>query len=376
MSKYTISCGTFNFRNPEERGLYLLEFDDSNQTVSDLGYYCRQLNAGQQCFDSSRNLLYVCDEVDGPVGFKAGGGRVCCFRYDAVNKQLIEVNSISALMTKTCYVSMSKTGRYLIAANHTGSSAVTKVLRNPDGSYSSSVIYEDGGIILIRLNDDGSLDKVVDCVLYPEKLIDGTVRHTHCHSINPDPGMTIFYACDKGLDMIYSYQIDEEQGRIIRKAEKTMENLTAPRYTCFHPRLPVMYENNETSNILFTFSYDSRNGELDVLQRNELITNLHDRMQPSDLAITPDGKHLYAATRSVNRLVIFDVDQEGLLFKREELDTGESSIRGIRITPDGRYLMSCSPSDGLLGIYAIKEDGSLSTIKEHPVANIGNAIIL
>ena len=352
MTRYLLTLGTQNFRDPGNGGIHTCIFDDADSSFSFIAHADPQVMAGQQYYDSARSILYICDEVDGHYGRKAGGGRLYAYRLDAASGQLTLINWISTLMTKTCYVWPTASGKYLMVANHTGSTAATKIIRNDDGSIGNALIYEDGGLVLVRLNDDGSLDRVVDYVTYPEQLKNGKIEHTHCHSVMADPSGRIFYSCDKGLDMIYSYQVDEENGRIIRKAETVMDYKTAPRYMCFHPFMDVMYQNNETSNYVFAFRYDRNTGALQEICRNTLIDEPYEKMMPSDIVITHNGKYVYVGTRNTSRIVCFATDENsGALSKIQTVDTFESNTRGLGISPDDRYLFAASPGDGHLTVY-------------------------
>ena len=176
--------------------------------------------------------------------------------------------------------------------------------------------------------------------------------------------------------MIYSYKVDEENGRFIRKAETVMKANTAPRYTCFHPSLNVMYENNETSNELFAFRYDKETGILTEIDKQNIVNEPYEKMMPSDLCITPDGKYLYAAARDLNRIAAFSVNPDGTLKKITVFDTSEGIVRGMRLSHDGRFLFTCTPNDGKLNIYRVHENGYLSYLKFFPVEHIGNVTVI
>ena len=374
--KHLISVGTFNFRDPLNGGIRLAEFDDEDFSFTLLDRYQTDVNAGQQYFDSARSILYVCDECDGHAGENAGGGRVYAFRIHMDQKKAELLNWTSALMGKTCYLWPTASGNYLMAANHTGRNVINKVAHNSDGDLINTIVYEDGGVTLIRLNPDGSLDKAVDCLIYPVKPYDGILRQPHCHSVKSSPDGNMFVTCDKGLDRIYTYRIDEELGRIIPLSETVMDPLTAPRYTCFHPALPVFYENNETSNHLYAFRYQSTTGQLTRISDMLLLEEPFEKMMPSDLVITPDGSTVIVGIRNTNRLVVFHTDPvTGELIRSSITDTGSDSCRGLAVTNDGKCLLMASPSPGKVIAYSINPDGTLVRRSEAELANADNITI-
>ena len=312
MSIYQVAIGTFDFKG--SHGVLTGVFDSNDLSLTIDGTYNEEVNGGQLYYDQKRKVLYVCDETNGHI-VKGGGGRI--YAYRAKEGKLVLLNYIDTLLTKTCYCHLNHDGSYLMYANHTDRQIATKVRKKENGEFESVLISDDGGVGLISINEDGSLNKICDMVLYQGFVKDGKYRQPHCHSINSPDGK-IFYTCDKGLDKIYSYKIDEEKGKIIQLAVKDMKEFTAPRYTAFHPRLPVMYENNETSNELFAFVYDKESGNLTEIDRQLLLTDPGIHM-PSDLQVDHKGKYLFACTRNVNKLVSFAINEDGTLRKRRNM---------------------------------------------------------
>ena len=366
MSERILAVGQTNFRDTE-KGITVLKFDSETCTFAFLQRYDREVEAGQQYYDRKRKVLYICDETNGHYLSNAGGGRIYAYKVDEESGELTKMNHLDCLMTKTSYCWLSRSGDYLLYSCHVGAAAVSKAVRGDDGSFRSSVVFEDGGIGVMKLHKDGSLDRITDIVTFdpvfrPEKLC-----MPHCHSIKASPDGSIFYSCDKGLDKIYSFSLDEESGRLIRKAEKQMPLFTAPRYLAFHPALDVLYENNETSNTLYAFHYDRNSGELKELCRKEQTDA---ESMPSDLVIDEKGKYLYGGLRKVNQIVVFQIHEDGSFTKIQNIDNIDSP-RGLCIVD--HYLMSANPSSGLIRVFDIQADGTLKDINvSYGVLNPGN----
>ena len=356
--KFYAVVGTWMFK-PVEKGVCVFSYDPETAEMELLKRYDPEVAAGQQYYDPKRGVLYIADECDGHPGETAGGGFVRAYKLNPENGELTFLNERRVLMTKTSYFWLDKSGDYAMASCHTGRAGVTKVVRNPDNTFSSCVVYEDVGVVLMRINKDGSLGEVCDVALYPGLTTLPNQVHSHPHSIMADPSGEIFYSCDKGLDMIYSYKIDRERGRIIRKAEKSMDFATAPRYLAFHPTLPVMFENNETSNFVFSFKYCTESGELKEICRVPLLDDA-ERVSPSDLRVSADGKFLYAAVRGVDKIVVYAVDPETGALSRIQIADCPGGPRGINLSPDGRFLLAANNGANEIRTFVVKEDGTLS----------------
>jgi 6-phosphogluconolactonase len=81
--------------------------------------------------------------------------------------------------------------------------------------------------------------------------------------------------------------------------------------------------------------------------------------EPADLVIHPCGKWLYVSTRFKNSISVLDVDETGALALREVVDCGGANPRGLAVSPDGRYLFAANMDSGTVTSFAIESDGGL-----------------
>lgn len=365
--------GTWNFRDPN-KGIAVFRYDRQTGNMEPLEHIDHWVSAGQQCFDHKRNVLYLVDECDGKPDTRGGGGFARAYHVDPETGKLTFLNEIGVLMTKPAYICLNSTGEYALVACHTGGNPITKVARDGAGNWFSTVMYEDAGIVLLHLNSDGSFDRVSDVVLHDGWACNAKVAHAHLHSIVASPDGELFYACDKGLDRVYAYKIHHASGKLLRMTEQAMPPLTAPRYSVFHPTLPVLYENNETSPEVYAFRYDPKSGALEIINAVNTYAP-EENGSPSDLQIHPSGKYLYAAVRKLNKLVVLRTDdQTGAVTIIQEVDN-PGAPRGMAVSPDGRFLLVANNDTACVCRYAIAEDGRLTlqegTVSVPNAANIG-----
>ncbi len=368
--------GTFGFRETV-KGFYVCDYDAQTGALSNPRHYDPDVSAGQQYYDPKRSVLYIVDECDGKPGTKGGGGFVRAYKFDRATGELTFMNERCALMTKPSYFWLNPTGDYALVSCHTGSQAVTKVVRLPDDSLTSVLIFEDTGVVLMRVNGDGSLGPVCDAVIYASHTPVADNYHAHNHSVVGSPDGGIVYACDKGLDNIHSYKIDRERGKIINMMDHQMELGTSPRYSVFHPTLPVWYENNERSNVVFAFNYDSATGALREINRVPLCADGYEKPSPSDIVITPDGRYVYANVRNADIIVGYAADKKtGALTRLFDVPSG-AGPRGLCVSPDGRFLLAADTGDRCVKTFAIGRDGALAdTGLVFPAGPAGNVQII
>jgi 6-phosphogluconolactonase (cycloisomerase 2 family) len=128
--------------------------------------------------------------------------------------------------------------------------------------------------------------------------------------------------------------------------------------------------------------YQTSNGHLTPLPGSPFSSTVAvaDGQNPAieQMAITPDGKLLYASNPSDSRgILIFDRDSTtGALAFRTGLETG-SSFSPIAVTPSGRFLLAVGDifvGAGQPGLFefAIAANGDLTAVSGSPFATPGN----
>ncbi|MGV9674106.1 lactonase family protein [Nocardia sp. NPDC003482] len=86
----------------------------------------------------------------------------------------------------------------------------------------------------------------------------------------------------------------------------------------------------------------------------------------SSAVVSPDGRHLYAASYLLDQIVLFDVDSEGRVSgERQRIGTGSGPIYPT-ITPDGRHLYIANERGTSLSGYVIAADGTLAELPASP----------
>lgn len=201
---------------------------------------------------------------------------------------------------------------------------------------------------------------------------------TQIHSIYAAPGKDFFLINDCGGDALKTYII--ENGKLKETSRIDIDAGYNPRYSAFHPTLPLVYGNNERVPELFTYSYDD-NGKLELIARTSLLvgdeppTN-NGIIPASDMTIHPSGKFIYTALRKVNRLVVIAVDEKGATKLIQSTDCGGDGTRGLKVDPEGKLLYISNHDSGNVAIFEIAEDGTVKdTGRSMEIENASNATI-
>ncbi len=371
MKKQYVVVGKWGFRSEVKMGAAVFLCNEKDGSLTLCGEYDSEIAVGYQHYDPKRQVLYVVDERN-PVGKNGGGGQVVSYHFDAGTGEMQLLNRVSSLMSKPCYVTMDPGGEYVLVSCHGEMAFVNKLAFNGDKEPVNSVVYEDVGVVVFPVQEDGSLKPACDAYLQqgPSKSSRMVVGHPHCIVGSPDG--EIYYCCDKGLDRIFSYKLDRQEGKLEPMASRKMPDDSAPRYGVFHPTLPVWYENNEMTPELSAYRYDSASGNLELI--GEITMYEKEGVPPvpkqgrytgplaNDLILHPNGKYLYASVsgKGWERIVKADIDPEtGALTKTQTLSVNCGAPRGMGISPDGKYMLVACNDTGTVNTFLIGEDGNL-----------------
>jgi 6-phosphogluconolactonase len=166
------------------------------------------------------------------------------------------------------------------------------------------------------------------------------------------------------MDKIYSYKIDREAGKLIRKCEHFVEKGAGPRYSVFHPAFPIVYCNNEGLPVVHSYRYDVSTGMLEKRCRVSILADKTEKElcvkpQPSDIVIHPEAKNLYIAIRGINLIAGFRIEKDGDITLIQNINCGGDSPRGLCISPDSSFLFSLNNKSEDISVFSIGEDGIL-----------------
>ena len=144
-----------------ELGLSTYIYNEADGKMEPVGTFAKDFRLGAQSFDASRNILYAVDEFWSLKGRTGGGGRIGAFDFDPETGSLTLKNTKQTFATNPSYITLDKTGKYLIVSHHCTDRFVTRVVETVSG-YAGVVEYDRCVLQLWEVLEDGSIGELLD----------------------------------------------------------------------------------------------------------------------------------------------------------------------------------------------------------------------
>jgi len=273
---------------------------------------------------------------------------VSAYAIDRKNGKLQLLNSVPSGGTSTCYLSVDKTGKFVLTAS-----------------------YGSGSISILRVKKDGSLGEQAAFVQHIGHSGNQTQAHPSANDVSPDNRFAA--VPDLGLDKVLIYHLDPNTGALspLEPAFVKLPPGSGPRHFVFDAAGKYAYLMNELTDVVAVYAWDSTQGTLTSLQN--VSTELPDYVgtnHTAEIAISPNGKFLYQSNRRLGKddvrgpdtIGVFAIDAaRGILTPVEHTRTEGIMPRSFAIDPTGKYLLAANEVTNNIVVFKIDETtGKLS----------------
>ncbi len=312
----TLYVGTYTNSGKSE-GIYVYRMDTSSGELTRI-HSVQAVNPSYLALDRSTRHLYAVNEVDQFEGKSSGA--VSAFRIDPRTGDPTFLNQEPSLGADPCYVSLDRTGKFLLVANYTG-----------------------GNVSVFPIRSDGSLGAATDHVQHEGSSVHKNQKGPHAHCFMLDPTNRFALAADLGIDKVLVYRFDSMHGKL-RPARELWASLkpgAGPRHLTFHPRGRFLFAINELDSTISVFSYDGRRGSLREVQTiSTLPADFSGNNSCADVHVSPSGRFLYGSNRGHDSIVVFWIDQAtGRLKQVEHVSTQGKTPRNFTLDPSDTFLL-------------------------------------
>ena len=312
------------------KGIYYYRFDSKTGQLKPLGLAAETSNPSFLVLDAKRRLLYAANETDSYKDEATGSVSAFAIHEDG---KLSLLNQVSSKGPGPAYVTMDRTGKYVLVANYSkGNIAVFPVLGNGDLGEASAFVQHKGSSV----NADRQ-------------------SGPHAHAIVLSPDNRFALVADLGIDQVLAYPFDASKGALGQPRITRISPGSGPRHLSFDRSGKFVYLINEMRSDITVFFYNPANGALSELQTiSTLPKDFAGQSTAAEIEVHPSGKFLYASNRGHDSIAVFAISESGgKLTPIEYVSTQGKTPRHFAIDPTGKWLLAANQDSNNIVIFRI-----------------------
>ena len=330
---YFVYVGTYTEQSAKGKGIYVYRLDGASGDITSLGLAAETTNPSFLAIHPNQRFLYAVNEISSYEGQNSGG--VSAFAIDHSTGKLTFLNEVASRGADPCYITVDKTGKYVLVANYTG------------GSVAVFPILADG-----RLGETTSFVQHRGHGTNPERQ-----EGPHAHSINLSPDNRYALVDDLGLDELLVYRFNAATGRLSPNDPSfaKLDPGAGPRHFAFRPGGRFAYVISEMQSTVTAFQYDAASGAVHAVQTIKTIpSDFSGHNDAAEVEVAPTGKFLYASNRGHDSIAVFAIDAgKGTLTPIEYISTQGKTPRSFEIDPSGSLLFAADQESHKIVIFRI-----------------------
>jgi len=336
---YLVFIGTYTGKGSQ--GIYSYRFDPASGNVTSLGLAAKTENPSFIAADPSGRFLYAVNELANFNGQPTGA--VSAFEIDRGSGKLKSLQKVSSLGAGPAYLSLDKTGRFVLVANYNS------------GNVAVFPIGEAG-----KLGQHSAFEQQVGSSVNPQRQ-----TGPHAHSILTSNDNRFALSADLGTDQVLVYKFDAQRGTLTPNNPPfaAVKPGSGPRHIAFAPSGNWVYLANELSATITVFSYDAQSGTLTTRQTvPTLPESFTGEDREAEIAVDAAGKFLYVSNRGYDTIAVFQVSpKDGTLSFLQRVPSGGKIPRNFAIDPTGRWLFAANHESNNIQIFRVDPDNGRLT---------------
>ena len=343
---------TGTYTTGKSEGIYVFQFNSNDGSAKEISHI-KISNPSFVAVSPGEQFVYAVQEDAANNG---KGGEITAFSFNKQSGTLQFLNQQSSGGDHPCYVTVDKTGKWVVAGN-----------------------YSSGSLSVLPVQPDGSLGAAINIIQHngsgPDKKRQNS-PHVHCTVFSADN--RFLYVPDLGMDKVMIYAFDEASGKLTPAKQPFTQSTggAGPRHLCFHPTNKYAYLMEEMSGTVVV--YKIKNGALETTQRiSSMPVGDSSNAGSADIHVSPDGKFLYASNRAEsNTIAIFSINtKNGLLKLIGHQSTLGKTPRNFSFDPSGNFLLVANQNSDEIVIFKVDKKTGLLTDTQKRIA-VGKPVCL
>jgi len=357
--------------NPTDGSMVLLNITGNKKDV---------INPAFSRYHPSLNVLYTCTEDI------EENGQILAYKVHKTG-ELTKISQIDAGGTSTCYLTIDRAQKNLLAVNYWDSTLVVVPLSSETGEFTGPIknIYDPKKGIKIKaaLKKNGGCNHSNN----DDSTIAERQKDPHSHALVLDPFVgCVAYVPDLGKDVVREFLYDKYNGAISMELNELPSGLSTgkpdgPRYLCFHPTYEIVYVVNELSSTIAVFSVD-KDLLLEIAQARKENQDMHKFKNRSTLKLIQSvstipsafpkkmstcgrvcvhnsGNFVIVSNRGHESIAIFRVDRksdsQGHLRRTGFFHTRGETPRHFKFDSSGQFLVVANQDSNTVAVFTFNQ---------------------
>lgn len=330
--QYLVYVGT---TGSQSKGIYVCRFNEDTGHITSLGLAAQTVNPYSLVASPRGSYLYAANIIRNFRGEDSGA--VSAFAINRQTGRLTLLDQVSSHGANPAYISLDKTGRFVLVANYTG-----------------------GSVAVLPVGEDGRLGKITGFVQHTGSSVNPKRQEgPHPHSIRVSPDNRFALAADLGLDKLLVYRLNSATGSLspAKSPYATVRPGSGPRHFVFSPSGRLLYVISEMGSTITVFSYRAASATLhDIQVVSTLPKGFAGENTGAEVQVAPSGRFLYASNRGDDTIAVFAINVgKGTLTSIEYVPTEGKTPGMFAIDPSGSYLFVANGNSDNVVVFRIHQ---------------------
>lgn len=313
--------------NAPDQGINVYVLDTLTGQLQHKSLHPNVLNPGYLNLSPDGKYLYASTEARVPKG-----GSVSSFAFDSQSGKLSFINKQKSGGENPVYVTVHKSGKWVVNAN-----------------------YTEASLAVYPVNADGGLGEPAQLFQYKEgsNVVKDRQAAAHTHACVFSPDYKQLLVPDLGLDKLRVFNFNPSAAQPLSEAGgPSSAPGNGPRHFSFHPNQKFGYCIEEISGTVSTYRY--KKGQLKAIQNVPAHTAaVQSGFSGADIHTSPDGQFLYVSNRgNENNIVIYAIHRsKGTLTNVGYQSTLGNHPRNFTIDPTGKFLLVANMNSNSIVVF-------------------------
>jgi 6-phosphogluconolactonase len=220
------------------------------------------------------------------------------------------------------------------------------------GQYLFSTYFMEGKAGIYPIGGDGIVGK---------EPLQWITSSRGLHSVQTDPSNQFAFfphIAGVGPNVILQYKFDESTGHFTpNNPDRLIPDVDAgPRHFCFHPKLDILFFDNEEGSSVTAYHLNRSNGTLSAFQTVSTLPDDYKlKNRCADIKISPTGGSLYVSNRGLNTIACYSVNSQTGMLTPVGRVPADAEVRSFSLDPAGNFLFAAGLATGRLISYRVNK---------------------